>query len=110
MYIPMAIQWLFREPECLFKNPNDFYNNSDWTFTDDTDMLDIWWTFIVAKDKFSDQYDIGKLSQTRERRRMIGDFTISALDIYNGRTYPDVISIHVSSFDTLVSLKIRSFT
>jgi len=83
-----------------FKNPNDFYNNSDWTFTDDTDMLDIWWTFIVAKDKFSDQYDIGKLSQTRERRRMVGDFTISALDIYNGRTYPDVISIHVSSFDT----------
>jgi len=83
-----------------FKNPNDFYNNSDWTFTDDTDMLDIWWTFIVAKDKFSNQYDIGKLSQTRERRRMVGDFTISALDIYNGRTYPDVISIHVSSFDT----------
>ena len=83
-----------------FKNPNDFYNNSDWTFTDDTDMLDIWWTFIVAKDKFSNQYDIGKLSQTRERRRMVGDFTISALDIYNGRTYPDVISIHLSSFDT----------
>jgi hypothetical protein len=83
-----------------FKNPNDFYNNSDWTFTDDTDMLDIWWTFIVAKDKFSNQYDIGKLSQTRERRRMVGDFCISALDIYNGRTYPDAISIHVSSFDT----------
>jgi hypothetical protein len=83
-----------------FKNPDDFYNNTDWTFTDDTDMLDIWWTFIVAKDKFSNQYDIGKLSQTRERRRMVGDFTISALDIYNGRTYPDVISIHVSSFDT----------
>ncbi len=83
-----------------FKNPNDFYNNSDWTFTDDTDMLDIWWTFIVAKDKFANQYDIGKLSQTRERRRMVGDFTISVLDVYNGRTYPDVISIHVSSFDT----------
>jgi hypothetical protein len=83
-----------------FKNPDDNYNNTDWTFTDDTDMLDIWWTFIVAKDKFSNQYDIGKLSQTRERRRMVGDFTISALDIYNGRTYPDAISIHVSSFDT----------
>ncbi len=83
-----------------FKNPNDFYNNTDWTFTDDTDMLDIWWTFIVAKDKFSDQYDIGKLSQTRERRRMVGDYTVSALDIYNGRKYPDAISIHVSSFDT----------
>ena len=83
-----------------YKNPDDFYNNSDWTFTDDTDMLDIWWTFIVAKDKFSEQYDIGKLSQTRERRRMVGDFTISVLDVYNQRTYPDIISIHVSSFDT----------
>src|SRR5690606_35857343 len=38
--------------------------------------------------------------QTRERRRVVGDFTISALDIYNGRTYPDTISIHKSSFDT----------
>ncbi len=83
-----------------FKNPDDFYNNTDWTFTDDTDMLDLWWTFIVAKDKFANQFDIGKLSQTRERRRIIGDFTISALDIYNGRTYPDAISKHVSSFDT----------
>lgn len=83
-----------------FKNPNDSNNNTDWTFTDDTDMLDIWWTFIVAKDKFTNQYDIGKLPQTRERRRMTGDFTISALDIYNGRTYPDVISIHLSNFDS----------
>lgn len=82
------------------KNPNDFYNNTDWTFTDDTDMMDIWMTFIVGKEKFKDQFDLGKLPQTRERRRMNGDFTISVLDVYNGRTYPDTISIHESSFDT----------
>jgi hypothetical protein len=31
---------------------------------------------------------------------MNGDFTVSVLDVYNGRTYPDTISIHKSSFDT----------
>jgi len=83
-----------------FKNPNDFYNNTDWTFINDSDMLDVWRSFVVAKDKFKDQFDIGKMPQTRERRRMIGDFTVSVLDIYNNRTYPDTISIHLSSFDT----------
>ncbi|MDD2381828.1 MAG: FAD-dependent oxidoreductase [Mariniphaga sp.] len=83
-----------------FKNPNDHYNNTDWTFTSDTDMLDVWRTFIVAKDKFAGQYDLGKIPQTRERRRMIGDYTVSVLDIYNKRTYPDTFSIHQSSFDT----------
>ena len=82
------------------KGPNDFYNNTDWTFTDDSDMIDVWSTFVVGKEKFKDQFDIGKLPQTRERRRMNGDFTVSVLDVYNGRTYPDTISIHESSFDT----------
>ena len=83
-----------------FKNPNDFYNNTDWTFINDSDMLDVWRVMVVAKDKFEEQYDIGKIPQTRERRRMVGDFTISVLDVYNGRTYPDSISLHKSSFDT----------
>lgn len=83
-----------------FKNPNDFYNNTDWTFINDSDMLDVWRSFVVAKDKFKDQYDIGKIPQTRERRRMVGDFTVGVLDVYNGRTYPDIISAHLSSFDT----------
>jgi hypothetical protein len=82
------------------KGPNDFYNNTDWTFTDDTDMIDVWSTFVLGKEKFKDKFDLGKLPQTRERRRMNGDFTISVLDVYNHRTYPDTISIHESSFDT----------
>lgn len=83
-----------------FKNPDDFYNNSDWTFINDSDLIDVWSAFVLAKDKFINQYDIGKLPQTRERRRMTGDFTVSVLDVYNGRTYPDTISAHLSSFDT----------
>jgi flavin-dependent dehydrogenase len=83
-----------------FINPGDNYNNTDYTFIDDTDILDAFRTFVVAKQKFSDAYDIGKLLQTRERRRIIGDFTVSVLDVYNKRTYTDTISIHKSSFDT----------
>ena len=68
-----------------FKNPNDFYNNTDWTFTNDSDMLDVWRTFIVGKEKFKDQYDIGKLVQTRERRRMVGAISPSPCWMsYNG--------------------------
>jgi len=79
---------------------NDICNNTDWTFIDDTDMLDVWRTFVIAKDVYAGYYDIGKLLQTRERRRIIGDYFISALDIYNGRTYEDTFSIHKSSFDS----------
>lgn len=82
------------------KDPNDFYNNTDWTFIDDTDVIDVWRTFVQAKKKYADNFDMGKLPQTRERRRIVGDITIQVLDVYNKRTYPDVLSIHQSSFDT----------
>ncbi|MDR1860123.1 MAG: FAD-dependent oxidoreductase [Bacteroidales bacterium] len=82
------------------RKPNDFYNNTDWTFIDDTDAIDVWRTFVQAKKKYADQFDLGKIPQTRERRRIVGDFTVQVLDVYNHRTYPDVISIHYSSFDT----------
>lgn len=76
------------------------YENSDWTFTNDTDPLDVWRTFVTAKHKYEGKYDLGKLLQTRERRRIIGDFEVGVLDVYNGRTYPDILSLHLSSFDT----------
>jgi NADPH-dependent 2,4-dienoyl-CoA reductase/sulfur reductase-like enzyme len=82
------------------KDPNDFYNNTDWTFIDDSDVIDVWRAFVQARKKYADNFDVGKLPQTRERRRIVGDFTVQVLDVYNKRTYPDVLSIHQSSFDT----------
>jgi flavin-dependent dehydrogenase len=76
------------------------YTNTDWTFIDDGDVLDIWRTFVVARKKFKDAYDLGQLLDTRERRRIVGDFTISPMDISLGRTYPDTIVISRSNFDT----------
>jgi len=76
------------------------YTNTDWTFIDDSDVIDVWRAFVVAKDKFKDAYDLGQLIDTRERRRIVGDFVMSPLDILNRRTYPDTIAIARSNFDS----------
>lgn len=81
-------------------DPNDHYNNTDYTFTDDTDPVDVTRTMVAGNMKFRDVYDIGKLPQTRERRRMIGDYTVTAMDMANERFYEDTLSYHYSSFDT----------
>jgi len=76
------------------------YTNTDWTFIDDSDVIDVWRAFVVAKDKFKSAYDLGQLVDTRERRRVVGDFVMSPLDILNHRTYPDTIAIARSNFDS----------
>lgn len=78
----------------------DHYNNSDWTFIDDTDILDVTRVFIEGKKKYPNNYDIGKLPQTRERRRVVGEYEVTTYDVINHRTYSDTISYHKSSFDT----------
>ena len=76
------------------------YNNTDFTITDETDMVDVWQMFVYSKDKYADAFDHGKLIDTRERRRIVGDFTMTILDQFNRRTYPDTIQIAYSNFDT----------
>ncbi len=80
--------------------PDRDYVNTDWTFINDSDVEDMRRVFVAARHKFRDFYDVGTLLQTRERRRILGEYDVSVLDVYNSRTYPDTISIHKSSFDT----------
>ncbi len=81
-------------------DPGDHYNNTDWTFVDDTDIFDVTRVFISGKQKYQGAWDLGKLPQTRERRRVIAEFMVSPIDMLTGRRYPDTISYHVSNFDT----------
>ena len=81
-------------------DPGDHYNNTDWTFVDDSDVVDVTRLFIQCKIKHQGNYDIGKLPQTRERRRIIADYNVSVFDMINQRTYDDTISYPISSFDT----------
>ena len=76
------------------------YTNTDFTIVDETDLLDVWHVYVYAKDKYANDFDQGRLIDTRERRRIVGDFTMSLLDQVNGRTYPDTVVVARSNFDT----------
>ena len=69
------------------------YINTDWTYVDESDMVDVWSAFVVAKQLNKTAYDLGQLIDTRERRRIVGDHVLSPLDIINRRTFPDTIAI-----------------
>ena len=77
------------------------YRNTDFTITDETDMLDVTSLFVYAKAKYSAKsFDQGQLIDTRERRRIVGESTLSILDQVLQRTYPDAIMMSKTNFDS----------
>ncbi|MBI5686726.1 MAG: FAD-dependent oxidoreductase [Verrucomicrobia bacterium] len=76
------------------------YTNTDYTFVDETDITDIWRCFVSAREKFKTAYDLGQLIDTRERRQIVGDFTITPVDQWACRTFPDTVVIAKSNYDT----------
>jgi hypothetical protein len=82
------------------RNLGASYTNTDYTITDETDMMDVWHLFLYAKRMAGSAFDLGQLIDTRERRRIVGDHTITILDQVLGRTYPDSVVQARSDFDT----------
>ncbi|NMA47758.1 MAG: FAD-dependent oxidoreductase [Lentisphaerae bacterium] len=76
-----------------YRAPGASYINTDWTYVDEVDMVDVTTAMIAAKRKYRSAYDICQLIDTRERRRIVGDFTLEPLDIVNQRRFPDTIQI-----------------
>ncbi len=76
------------------------YTNTDYTFVDDSDVYDSWRAFVVGRVKFANQYDLGQLIDTRERRQIVGDYFLTPVDIYTARTFQDTINIGQSNFDS----------
>ncbi len=92
----IALQGTGLPPRYLGRN----YTNTDFTITDETDMVDVTSLFLYAKLKAGNAFDLGQLIDTRERRRIVGDFTITILDQVLGRTHPDTVIQAYSDFDT----------
>ena len=67
------------------------YANTDFTFTDETDLVDVWHVLVFAKHKYPRAFDQGQLVDTRERRCIVGDYTLNILDEITRRTYPDTV-------------------
>jgi len=76
------------------------YINTDYTFIDDSDVIDMWRSYVLGREKFKNAYDMGQLIDTRERRQIVGDYFLSPLDIYKRRTFPDTIVVSMSNFDS----------
>lgn len=81
-------------------NPNRENHNSDHTFTDDTDAVNMTSAFISAKVKFADHFDLGQLVDSRERRQIIGEISLGPADFMFERRFPDTICVASSNFDT----------
>lgn len=78
------------------------YENTDYLLVDETDMVDVWRTLVSTQitKNYENIYDIGSLIQSRERRRIIGEFELSYLDQVMDRTFPDVIVFSGSDYDS----------
>lgn len=74
--------------------------NSDYTFSVDSDVEDITRTCITARELYADKFDGGRLVDTRERRRIVGDLCLQPMDFYLDRSYYDTLNIASSNFDT----------
>ncbi|HON08131.1 MAG TPA: FAD-dependent oxidoreductase, partial [Verrucomicrobiota bacterium] len=82
------------------REPGSRYINTDFTFIDDSDIVDIWRVFVSARDKFKWAYDLSQLIDTRERRQIVGDYTLTPMDMMLKKTFRDTIVIAKSNFDT----------
>ncbi len=74
--------------------------NSDWTFILDSDIADQTRAFVAGRRKFAGAFEMNKLVGTRERRQIVGDVTLTPLDVYLDTFRPDAIARCHSNFDT----------
>ena len=75
--------------------------NSDIGFVDETDAADLCFFALRSRLNLPDRiWNQSSLVDSRERRRIVGDFRISPIDLLLNRRYPDVICRAKSSFDT----------
>lgn len=76
------------------------YTNTDYTFIDETDVFDVWRVLVMAREKFEGAYDLSQFLDTRERRQIVGDTTLTPMDMLLNRFHPDTVVVAKSNFDT----------
>ena len=75
--------------------------NTDWTFILDSDIADQTRAFVAARRRAGDAaFDMNPIVGTRERRQIVGDVTLTPVDIYLETPWPDTVARCHSNFDT----------
>lgn len=82
----------------------DHHRNTAYAMTDDRDVLDFWHLLVTQRRDYASQKkpphtDMAQLVDSRERRRIVGDYMLTTMDILLHRKFPDTISHHRSNFD-----------
>ncbi len=80
--------------------PGRHYHNTDHTFSDDSDAQDATQLLVAAKRKFRDHFDCGQLIDSRERRQIVGEWTLDPYDFMARSRYADTICVSSSNFDS----------
>lgn len=93
----VALQGVGQTPRTLGAS----YTNTDIGFLDDTDAADLCFFALRSRTSMGEGiWDQAQVINSRERRRLIGAFYMSPLDVVNERTYPDVVVQPFSNFDS----------
>ncbi|MBN2023334.1 MAG: FAD-dependent oxidoreductase [Pirellulales bacterium] len=82
-----------------FRRPAEMRCNTAFTFADDTDLVDLWQSVVIARRRWASAYDLVQLVQTRSRRSIVGDLTLTPVDQHAGRTFPDSVVLCYSNYD-----------
>ena len=65
--------------------------NSDFGFVNDSSAYDLWLFGLRARAGAPDAWDIAKMPDSRERRRIVPDYAVNAQDVTARRPFPDVV-------------------
>lgn len=74
-------------------------HNNDFSFVDDTDASDLSFFGLRTRQMTEAGWDVSQLVNSRERRRLVGVYQMTALDFMTARTFPDTVVQHRSRFD-----------
>jgi ribulose 1,5-bisphosphate synthetase/thiazole synthase len=74
-------------------------HNNDFSFVDDSDASDLCFFGLRTRQGTESGWDVSQLVNSRERRRLVGVYQMTALDFMTARTFPDTIIQHRSRFD-----------
>ncbi len=74
-------------------------HNNDFSFVDDTDASDLCFFGLRTRLGTEAGWDVSQLVNSRERRRLVGVYQMTALDYLTGRTFPDTVVQYRSRFD-----------
>jgi len=74
-------------------------HNNDFSYVDDSDASDLCFFGLRTRQGTEAGWDVSQLVNSRERRRLVGVFQMTALDFMTARTFPDTVVQYRSRFD-----------